>query len=91
MADIQPLYPPLDLETGEIRLLKIKLLESSDNGAKQSALQAEMHNVSIDEIERKYVALSHTWGDSPPSKTMLLNGQEIKIRESLHDFLIRYR
>ncbi|CAK1358385.1 hypothetical protein CB0940_06998 [Cercospora beticola] len=91
MADEQPLYRPLDLVTGEIRLLTIKLLDSSDDALESPILRAEMHHVSLDKTEKKYFALSYASGDSTPSKAICVNGKEIQIRENLYDFLIRYR
>lgn len=89
MEGERPLYQPLYRVTGEIRLLTVLLLEPDTT--KESLIEVEMHHVPLDKAERTYVALSYTWGDPKPSKSIRLNGQDIEIRENLYDFLLRFR
>ncbi|KAM3424356.1 Heterokaryon incompatibility protein 6, OR allele [Cercospora zeina] len=91
MADEQPLYLPLNFATGEIRLLTVKLLEPGDNGETLPGLEVTIHHAPLNDVDGKYLALSYTWGKSTPTKTILLNGPKIQIRQNLYDFLLRYR
>jgi Heterokaryon incompatibility protein (HET) len=83
------LYQPLDRVTSEIRLLNVILLEADTD--KESLIEVEMRHVPLDTANRTYVALSYTWGDPKPSKSIRLNGHDIEIRENLYDFLLRFR
>lgn len=85
--DEESLYIPLDREAAEIRLLTLELDSSDEN----SSIKISMEQVPLSESSGKYLALSYTWGEAAADKSIAINGKEFKIRENLHDFLLRYR
>ncbi|KAL5318192.1 hypothetical protein ACEPPN_013251 [Leptodophora sp. 'Broadleaf-Isolate-01'] len=87
--DRESLYQPLDQTSGEIRLLSLVLPgPHADEG---SLIEIEMRHAPLAQVQTTYIALSYTWGDAKSTKSIRINGQEIRIRENLYDFLLRYR
>ena len=81
------LYVPLDQKVAEIRLLIIEL-DSSDEDV---PIKIKMDKGPQSKLNNTYLALSYTWGEPPADKSIFINGHEVKIRQSLHEFLLRYR
>ncbi len=69
---------PLKTQLEEIRLLRILPGESP--------LSCEIEHFSFDDCP-PYLALSYTWGDPTTTRSLLLNGQEVRITENLGSFL----
>lgn len=49
-----------------------------------------MWSTSLHE-DLEYTALTSTWGDEPPSMTIIINGSGFRVRQNLWDFLNEYR
>jgi hypothetical protein len=75
-------YKPLDRTRREIRLLRISC---ENEGA---VLSCELMHRSLED-EPQYNALSYYWGAAGNLATMLVDGVEVTIRETLHCFLQR--
>jgi hypothetical protein len=78
-------YPPLDLCSKQIRLLELQpsLSRSSD-------IHLTLRIASLDDPP-PYFALSYTWGDPHPARTVLVSGCEFTVTPNLFAFLQRFR
>ncbi|KAE9365682.1 HET-domain-containing protein [Stipitochalara longipes BDJ] len=77
-------YKDLDPKQGEIRLLRILPPITT------SSLQCEMLHTSLAN-PRSYIAISYAWGDPEQTQTILLDGHEFPVTESLYLALQRLR
>jgi hypothetical protein len=76
-------YKDLDHAQNEIRLLRI-LPETT------SIVKCEVFHTSLDNA-RSYIAISYTWGDAEDTRTIMLDGHEFVVTESLQLALQRLR
>lgn len=53
----------------------------------QNYVCLDMRIVDLDSNDNEYVGLSYMWGEALPSRTVLVNGIAVSIRQSLFDFL----
>ena len=75
-------YKALSTSEPEIRLLKLLGRDSSCQGAAYP-INCESYHVKVSELP-DYKALSYTWDDaSDPTHSILINGQDFKVRENL--------
>ena len=74
------LYFPLDKAKQSIRLLSIDA-ESED------IIRCQLHTVQNLKGCQTFIAVSYTWGAEEPTKAILLNGIEVKIRMNLYELL----
>ncbi|KAF7531499.1 hypothetical protein G7054_g8799 [Neopestalotiopsis clavispora] len=68
-------YPPLDKTKSQIRLFEI--LPQPDSSLRYSLTTSDVSSCP------NYIALSYVWGDDEPSNTIVINGQDFKIRDNL--------
>ena len=76
-------YEPLDQSQASIRLVKVLSSQSSDG-----LLQCQLEHSSVD---ASYTCLSYRWGNPSPEQHILINGERLKIRRNLFDFLTMLR
>jgi len=72
-------YKPLDRSTGAVRLIEVYPLH--DDGRVRCRI--ERHHIS----SANYVALSYVWGSGDAHITILMNGEDFKVRPNLYAFL----
>ncbi|KAH7091383.1 heterokaryon incompatibility protein-domain-containing protein [Paraphoma chrysanthemicola] len=75
------IHDKLDLETRQIRLLKV---DPKTPVGGPMICKLEVFPVSKNTV---YTALSYTWGPPPSTETILVNGAPFKVRQNLYDFL----
>lgn len=96
-AATKTLYSLIPLRPWQTRLLRLDPVDNSDKATVTGDLVvadityldgAVLHDglLHVD-----YVALSYTWGAGPYSKRVMLNGENVYIKENLFNFLLRYR
>ncbi|KAL2060095.1 hypothetical protein VTL71DRAFT_9917 [Oculimacula yallundae] len=76
-SDNSHIYSPLDQTASHIRLVHLK---PCSNGID---ISCSLQIADLEGGECKYEALSYEWGDSAVSRSILLNGNKIQIRENL--------
>lgn len=78
-------YSALDHATEQIRVLRIQ------PGKSKERIICTIQHVSLLAMDSQYNCLSYTWGDDLNTRTILVNGKELKVRENLYNFLLRAR
>jgi Heterokaryon incompatibility protein (HET) len=82
------IYSPLPPGTGRIRLLR---LMPSRNAAAAIECQLFEYHLGSSETTHLYEALSYAWGDERVMKDICIGEHRFKIRENLHQALLRLR
>lgn len=83
IGDAKMLYQQLPLNTMEIRLLRLDL---TANPASAIRCTLRKHNL----FERPdFEALTYTWGESSPSRNIIVNGFSFRVTINLYHFLKR--
>ena len=77
-----PLFEYTSLESGHIRLLKLKR-----RSVFSGLIDAELISCPFQEANSKFEALSYTWGNSKAEKLILVNGRPFHIGPNLHSML----
>ncbi|KIW07805.1 uncharacterized protein PV09_01727 [Verruconis gallopava] len=72
-------YPPLDYRAGQVRLITFQK-------ATAGAIRGRLHVFPISQCP-EYLAVSYTWGEEPPRRTVYLNNNKIRIRENIYQAL----
>ena len=86
------LYEQLDVAIGQIRLLYVlPLVEAGHLFAHGDTTQCLLTTVRAVEAESQYDALSYTWGNPTVTRTIIVNGYELKVTENLARFLREWR
>jgi len=79
----QYIYQPLDKPTLEFRLLQIS------KHPRTHQPQCSLRKYKLATCP-EYTALSYTWGDSTPNRSVTVDGANLKVRKNLFDFLHAY-
>jgi hypothetical protein len=78
-------YQPLDDPSKDLRLLRVLPERSND------CIQVQLWNCPAQEIASinypGYHCLSYTWGNPADTHEIRVNGQSLRVRRNLHDFL----
>ena len=72
-------YVPLNHNAAEIRLVSFGI-------ARDGAIRGRLHVFPMSECPA-YVAISYTWGEEPPRRTIYLNGERVRLRENIYQAL----
>lgn len=78
------IYAPLSDDPTSIRIVRLAPSKTSD----QISVTAQLIETSWTECS--YEALSYCWGKHYWTKTILLNGQQVKVTADLHDALEQF-
>jgi hypothetical protein len=80
-------YSPLQRSQAQIRLLRLHPAEKKETPTAWTP-KCTMFVVDLDdEPKPRFNALSYAWGPPEPTGTILLDGQEVCVRQNLLDFL----
>lgn len=72
-------YVPLNHNVAEIRLVTFGI-------ARDGAIRGRLHVFPMSECPA-YAAISYTWGEEPPRRTIYLNGERVRLRENIYQAL----
>lgn len=89
------LYSRLPLKPWQTRLLRLHH-DGEDSPLSGDLIVADITHLDGAVLHERqelveYLALSYTWGDGPSSKSVVLNGLQVQIKQTLFEFLLSYR
>lgn len=87
---VEESIPPYEYEQLDLTKQQIRLITLHSAARPSETISCAIQTFDT-EADLHYVALSYTWGPDHPKQTILVNGQQLLIRQNLYDFLRRYR
>lgn len=78
-------YKKLSNNGTHIRLLKLL------PGTEEDGILCELFQVKLEKVDKRYTALSYTWGSSENPREIMVNGRLFHARSNLHDALCALR